>query len=252
MSVFSVEDVSYSYGSRRALDHVSIELEAGRFCALLGPNGAGKSTLFNLLTRLFVTGEGRIRIAGHDIASEPRQALARLGVVFQQPTLDLDMSVERNLLYFAGLQGLSGKLARKRSAAALERLGMAERAREKVRALNGGHRRRMEIARALIHEPAVLLLDEPTVGLDAPSRAAITNHVHDLADNGLLVFWATHLVDEIRDRDEVVVLHKGKVLAQDKAGTLAGSGTLTEAFVRLTASGETPPPSVMTSAGAAE
>ncbi|SHN19127.1 ABC transporter ATP-binding protein [Roseibium suaedae] len=250
MSVFSVEDVSYSYGSRKALDHVSIELGAGRFCALLGPNGAGKSTLFNLLTRLFVTSEGRIRIAGHDIAREPRQALARLGVVFQQPTLDLDMSVERNLAYFAGLQGLSGKQARMRSAAALERLGMAERAREKVRALNGGHRRRMEIARALIHEPAVLLLDEPTVGLDAPSRAAITDHVHDLADSGLLVFWATHLVDEIREEDEVVVLNKGRVLAQETAGQLAGSGSLTEAFVRLTASGEAPPPSVLTGAEA--
>jgi len=234
MNVFSVQNVSYSYGSKKALDDVTIELEAGRFCALLGPNGAGKSTLFNLLTHLFVTREGTIHIAGHDLARDPRKALARLGVVFQQPTLDLDMSVKWNLSYFAGLQGISGAQAKGRIQAVLERLDMAERADEKVRALNGGHRRRMEIARALIHEPDVLLLDEPTVGLDAASRAAITDYAHDLADSGLLIFWATHLVDEIRPFDDVVVLHKGRVLAHDRAETLAGDGRLIDAFTALT------------------
>ncbi|MCL4146990.1 UNVERIFIED_CONTAM: hypothetical protein GTU68_036891 [Idotea baltica] len=188
MTIFSVRNVSYSYGPKKALDDVTIDLEAGRFCALLGPNGAGKSTLFNLLTRLFVTREGSIRIAGHDLVREPRKALAALGVVFQQPTLDLDMSVAWNLKYFAALQGLSGAHAKKRIDAALERLDMSERAREKVRELNGGHRRRMEIARALIHEPKVLLLDEPTVGLDIESRIAITDHVHDLSQTGLTAF----------------------------------------------------------------
>jgi len=236
MNVFSVQDVSYSYGSKKALDNVTIELEAGRFCALLGPNGAGKSTLFSLLTHLFVTREGQIRIAGYDLAKEPRKALARLGVVFQQPTLDLDMSVAWNLSYFAALQGLSGSGVAKRIDAVLDRLDMRERAGEKVRALNGGHRRRMEIARALIHEPEVLLLDEPTVGLDAASRTAITGYAHDLADNGLLVFWATHLVDEIRPADDVVVLHRGRVLAHETAEALAGAGRLVDAFTSLTAS----------------
>lgn len=111
---------------------------------------------------------------------------------------------------------------------------MAERASEKVRALNGGHRRRMEIARALVHDPEVLLLDEPTVGLDTSSRDAITAHVHDLADDGLSVFWATHLVDEIRDGDQVVVLHQGRVLVQDTARRIAGEGTLLEAFIAMT------------------
>ncbi|MEJ8475620.1 ABC transporter ATP-binding protein [Roseibium algae] len=234
MSVFSVRNVSYSYGSKAALDDVTIDLEAGRFCALLGPNGAGKSTLFNLLTHLFVTRDGTIQIAGHDLRSHPRRALARLGVVFQQPTLDLDMSVARNLSYFAALQGLSGTHARARIDAVLDRLNMRERSGEKVRDLNGGHRRRMEIARALIHEPDVLLLDEPTVGLDASSRTAITDHVHDLAETGLLVFWATHLVDEIRLTDEVVVLSRGKVLAHEQAKNLAGEGSLIDAFLRLT------------------
>jgi ABC-2 type transport system ATP-binding protein len=232
--MFSVRDVSYSYGAKKALDKVSIQLDAGRFCALLGPNGAGKSTLFSLLTRLLVCSEGSIRIAGHDLAREPRKALARLGVVFQQPTLDLDMSVSWNLSYFAALQGLSGPPVKRRIDEVLDRLDMRERAREKVRDLNGGHRRRMEIARALIHEPDILLLDEPTVGLDAPSRKAITSHAHDLADSGLLVFWATHLVDEIRPADDVVILHRGKVLAHETAGELARDGTLADAFTTLT------------------
>ncbi|MDP2740588.1 MAG: ABC transporter ATP-binding protein [Pseudorhodobacter sp.] len=230
-----VSHVSYSYGALRALNDVSFTVAPGRFCALLGPNGAGKSTLFALLTRLIVARDGQIEVAGFDMARNPRAALARIGVVFQQPTLDLDMTVRRNLRYFAGLHGLAGRSARIAIDAALERLGMLERAGEQLRALNGGHRRRMEIARALIHAPAVLLLDEPTVGLDAASRQAITNHVHDLADGGLAVLWATHLVDEISGPDQVVVLHKGRVLAEGNAAQIAGASTLSQAFMAMTA-----------------
>lgn len=230
-----VQDVSYSYGAKRALDHVSFDLAAGRFCALLGPNGAGKSTLFSLMTRLLVTRDGAISVAGHDLAQNPRAALAQIGVVFQQQTLDLDMTVLQNLRYFAALQGLSGASAQRSIEAALDRLDMRERAGEKARALNGGHRRRMEIARALIHDPKVLMLDEPTVGLDTGSRQAITAHVHDLADSGLLVFWATHLVDEIDAKDDVVVLHQGRVLRHDTAANIAGGGPLIDAFINMTA-----------------
>lgn len=238
MSALEVTDVGYSYGAKRALDGVTFALRPGRFCALLGPNGAGKSTLFSLLTRLFVTREGKIVIAGHDIARQPRAALSKIGVVFQQPTLDLDMSVGMNMSYFAALHGITGREARVRGEAALERLGMAERTKEKVRDLNGGHRRRMEIARALIHQPEVLLLDEPTVGLDAKSRRAIVEHVHALAEGGLTVFWATHLVDEIRDEDDVVVLHQGKVLAHERAGAIAAGRPLTDVFMDMTATPE--------------
>lgn len=239
MSTLSVRNVTYRYGARVALEDVSFDLEQGRFCALLGPNGAGKSTLFSLLTRLFVTKEGSITVAGHDLAREPRSALGKIGVVFQQQTLDLDMSVGQNLRYFAALQGLSGRAAQKNIDAALDRLAMRERVHEKARSLNGGHRRRMEIARALIHEPQVLLLDEPTVGLDTASRKAITAHAHDLADSGLLVFWATHLVDEIRDKDDVVVLHNGRVLAHDRAEKIAGDLPLIDRFIAMTAEPET-------------
>ncbi|MCF3639627.1 ATP-binding cassette domain-containing protein [Rhizobium sp. TRM95111] len=233
MSGLVIDGVNHDWGARRALDGVSFSVEPGRFCALLGPNGAGKSTLFGMLTRLFTPGAGRISVMGHDIAREPRAALARMGVVFQAPTLDPDLTVRRNLLYFAALHGLCGREAEGRMTAMLERLGMAERAREKVSALNGGHRRRMEIARALMHRPAVLLLDEPTVGLDAASRAAITEHVHHLAAEGMTVLWATHLVDEVRPEDRLVILHRGRVLADGEAGGIGGAD-LTKCFLALT------------------
>ena len=230
----AVEDLSHSYGRTLALDGVSFSVPPATFCALLGPNGAGKSTLFSLLTRLFVPDSGRIAVAGHDLDGNPRAALARMGVVFQQPTLDLDVSVAENMLYYAALHGLDRRAARPRVAAALDRLAMAERAHEKVRALNGGHRRRMEIARALLHEPDVLLLDEPTVGLDAATRDSIVAHVHDLATDGLTVLWATHLVDEVRDDDALVILHRGHIVADGRAKDVRDGASLAERFRALT------------------
>ncbi len=233
MAGLKIEGITHDWGARRALDTVTLAVEPGRFCALLGPNGAGKSTLFGLLTRLFVPQSGRIEVAGHDLAREPRAALAQMGVVFQSSALDLDLTVRRNLLYFAALHGLSGKDAEHRAMAALERLGMAERAGERAGALNGGHRRRMEIARALIHRPKVLLLDEPTVGLDAASRAAIVSHVHDLATDGLTVLWATHLVDEVHADDRLAILHRGRILADGEAGVIGGDNLSTR-FLSMT------------------
>ena len=230
-----IDGLSYAYGRKQALDGVSLDVAGGAFCALLGPNGAGKSTLFALLTRLFVAPTGRIEVAGQDLARSPRAALARMGVVFQSPTLDLDLSVQRNLSYFAALHGLSGRVARDRIEAALDRLGMAERAGETVRKLNGGHRRRTEIARALIHRPDVLLLDEPTVGLDAEARAALTDHVHRLcAEDGLTVLWATHLTDEVRDTDRLAILHRGRIIADGQAGAIRDGLPLTDRFLALT------------------
>lgn len=231
----AVRDLSHSFGVRQALNGVSFEVAPGTFCALLGPNGAGKTTLFALLTRLLAAPVGHIEIAGIDLARHPRVALARMGVVFQQPTLDLDLTVQRNLRYYAALHGLAGREAEARIDAALDRLGMAERAGERARDLNGGHRRRTEIARALIQSPRVLLLDEPTVGLDAASRAGIVRHVHVLAaDMGLTVLWATHLTDEVLPPDRLVVLHQGRVLANATAAEVAGDRPLTEAFLALT------------------
>lgn len=234
MTGLSVAGLSYAYGPKQALDAVSFDVGPGQFCALLGPNGAGKSTLFALLTRLLTSPQGRINIAGYDLAIEPRRALARLGIVFQQTTLDLDLTVRQNLRYFAALHGMSGKAANLAIGAALERLDMAARADEKARTLNGGHKRRTEIARALLHMPKVLLLDEPTVGLDAAARSAITAHVHDLAADGISVLWATHLTDEVQDEDRLVILHRARVVADGVAGGIAGARGLSEHFLNIT------------------
>lgn len=238
MSGLAVSHLSYAYGSKQALRDVSFEIARGDFCALLGPNGAGKTTLFALLTRLFLPREGHIEIAGVDLAKEPRKALGRMGVIFQQPTLDLDLTVWRNLTYYAALHGISGRDAAKQIEAALDRLGMRERASEKARDLNGGHRRRTEIARALIHKPDLLLLDEPTVGLDVSTRMSITVYVHELCrDEGITALWATHLVDEVMPEDALIVLHRGEVVAKGKVDEIAAGAALGKRFTELTGNG---------------
>ncbi|MCB1883917.1 MAG: ATP-binding cassette domain-containing protein [Geminicoccaceae bacterium] len=214
----AVENLSFAYGRRKALDKVTIGVPKGSFTALLGPNGAGKTTLMALATGLFHSRQGRINVCGHDLRSEPRKALAAMGVVFQQPTLDQDLTVRQNMRYAAALHGLGGRGAGARIDAALDRLGLADRQGDTVRALSGGLRRRVEIARALLHRPRLLILDEATVGLDVDSRHGIVETVHRLcAEAGVAVLWATHLIDEVRQGDRVVVLHEGRVRA---AGTL--------------------------------
>ena len=235
MSGLNIADVSFDYGAKRALDGVSLIAAPGRFTALLGLNGAGKSTLFALISGLIATRRGRVLIEGFDIATNPRAALGRLGIVFQAQTLDLDLTVRHNLRYFGALHGMRGKELDHRIDAAMDRLDMRDRLGERAAELNGGHRRRMEIARALLHRPSILVLDEPTVGLDVASRIAITRHVHDLAaDEGPAVFWATHLVDEIADGDDLVLLHKGRVLAAGQAGALRGLAPLNDWFLAQT------------------
>jgi ABC-2 type transport system ATP-binding protein len=233
----SVRGLSFNYGAKKALQDVSFSIAPGQFCALLGPNGAGKSTLISLLTRLLVAPAGDIEIAGHNLRVVPRRAMAELGVVFQQSTLDLSLTVRQNLSYFAALHGLPRGEVPARIDSALEQLGMRERIDEKARDLNGGHRRRTELARALLHDPKVLLLDEPTVGLDAAARQSITDHVHDLAATGLSVLWTTHLTDEVRDTDALLVLHQGQIIDAGQAGALRGDTPLPDWFlVRTVAS----------------
>ncbi|MGA9444291.1 MAG: ABC transporter ATP-binding protein [Methyloceanibacter sp.] len=239
--VLSVQNVSYWYGTKQALDDVSFDVYPGRVTALLGPNGAGKTTLFSLITRLFDAPYGRIEIDGRAASDWGFKVLGPLGVVFQQPTLDLDLSVKQNLRYFAALRGLDRHEADKRMDKALTSLDMHERIGEKVRALNGGHRRRVEIARALLHSPKLLLLDEPTIGLDDPTREAIVRHIHDLAvDDNIGVLWATHLFDEVESKDDLVVIDKGRVVARGDVAAIekeTGSDSLAEAFRRLTGHG---------------
>ncbi|GGB93279.1 ABC transporter substrate-binding protein [Marinobacterium zhoushanense] len=240
-TTLELESVSHSYGNRVALDNVSIKLRPGQFNALLGPNGAGKSTLFALLTRLYRLQQGEILFDGASINRQPRQFLSRMGVVFQQSTLDLDLTVLQNLEYHGALHGLSGRAIRARAAQELEWLGLADRLGDKVRSLNGGHRRRVEIARALLHQPSILLLDEASAGLDVASRQAINRAVRDLCrQRGLTVLWATHLLEEVKPEDPVIILHKGRVLADGQGQALCtdtGDTSLGDLFERLTENG---------------
>ncbi|EPC01075.1 hypothetical protein L861_10910 [Litchfieldella anticariensis FP35 = DSM 16096] len=237
--MLEVADISHRYGAHQALERVSLSLTKGGFHSLLGPNGAGKSTLIALITGLLRSQSGEIRVAGHSLSRQPREVRRHLGVVFQQPTLDLDLSVRQNLLYHASLHGLGRRQARERCEWELARQHLEARANDKVRQLNGGHRRRLEIARALLHEPELLILDEASVGLDTASRQALNEHVRILCrERGMTVLWTTHLLDEIAPQDPVVVLCTGRVIANSQAQALCthtGTHTLQEAFGRLTA-----------------
>lgn len=237
-TALSIRGVSHSFGARKALVDVNLDVASGQFCALLGLNGAGKTTLFSLITRLYDNVSGSIEVLGHDVRRQPVKALQHLGVVFQNRTVDADLSVLQNLTYHAALHGLSAAQGRERGMAELDRIGLADRANDKIRSLSGGQARRVEIARALVHRPALLLLDEPTIGLDVGSRQDIQDHVRRLmSEDGLGVLWATHLMDEVQDADQAVILHRGKVLASGTVETIvehAGAPSIKDAFTCLT------------------
>ena len=230
-----------SYGPLKALDEVSLAVAEGEFVGLLGPNGAGKTTLFQILSGLFVPDGGSVHVLDHDIRRSATAALAGVGVVFQQPTLDLDLSVLANLRFSARLHGMPRARRRERIEAELQRLGLADRADALARTLSGGNRRRVELARALVHEPSVLLMDEATVGLDPASRRQLLDYVLDLRrERGVGVLWATHLVDEVERADRVVILHRGRVLdagAPDEIVARAEATSIGEAFLAMTGRG---------------
>jgi ABC-2 type transport system ATP-binding protein len=233
-----VKCVSHRFGQVPALDNVSLAVPRGGFVVLLGPNGAGKSTLFALITRLYDNVTGEIRILGHDVRRQPAAALRQLGVVFQSRSLDADLTVLQNLAYHASLHGIGRAEGRRRALEALDLVGLGDRSGARVRTLSGGQARRVEIARALLHDPACLLLDEATVGLDVASRESALAIVRGLVnERGVGVLWATHLVDEVAADDRVVLLHKGRVRFAGPVPDLldlAQEGNLRAAFMRVT------------------
>lgn len=234
-NALTVSGVSHSFGALRALEDVSLSVPPGTFVALLGVNGAGKTTLFSLITRLYDSRSGHIAVLGHDLRADPGPALAALGVVFQSRALDADLTVAQNLRYHAALHGMARAAARARTAEVLAAVGLTDKTDARVSTLSGGQTRRAEIARALMHRPALLLLDEATAGLDVRARAEVGALVRDLvAREGMGVLWATHIFEEIEPGDQVVVLHRGRVLARATAAEIAGEAGLAPAFLALT------------------
>ena len=237
--VLRIDALTKRYGERVAIGGLKLTVPRGQFVALLGPNGAGKSTLFQVLTGLFAADEGDITVAGISMRQHAAQALRHIGVVFQQQALDLDLSVRRNLQFQSDLQGLPKALARERIAQGCERFGLTPDLDRAARELSGGNRRKVELIRALLHQPDLLLMDEATVGLDPKSRRDLLAGLQaEVKERGASVLWATHWVEEAEQAHRVLVLHKGKLLADgapDAVAQTLGGTTLEEAFIRATA-----------------
>lgn len=211
-NILELKDVDFSYGKKEVLDNISFEIKEGSFSVLLGLNGAGKSTIFSLITRLLNLQKGEININSYSI-KDYTNSLKDIGIVFQEPTLDLDLTVRQNLYYYGSLKGLSFSKAIDSIRDEIERLDLSDCLDISARKLNGGHRRRVEILRALINKPKLLLLDEPTVGLDLKSRFDILEYVRDLVKReNLSVLWITHLFDEIDENDDISFIKKGKII----------------------------------------
>nr|WP_298683489.1 ABC transporter ATP-binding protein [uncultured Dongia sp.] len=242
-AALSVNDLSHRIGDRTILDGVSLQVPVGRFAVLLGLNGAGKTTLFSLITRLYTAQQGSIRIFESDLQRESSVALSMLGVVFQQRALDPDLSARQNLWYHAALHGMPWGQARRRIAEELARVGLAEKADRKIRAFSGGEARRVELARALLHDPRLLLCDEATVGLDIKSRGEIIVDVRGLVTaRAMSVLWATHLIDEVQPDDLTIILHRGRILRIGVAADIVrelGAVDINDAFRQLTEGAQT-------------
>jgi ABC-2 type transport system ATP-binding protein len=231
-------DLTKRYGQTIALKSLSLHIGKGEFVGLLGPNGAGKSTLFQVLTGLFAADAGEVEVAGHSLRHSARLALRHIGVVFQQIALDMDLSIRRNLLFQADLQGVPRRIALERIVAGCARLGIEGSLDRKVRELSGGNRRKVELVRAGLHQPSVLLMDEATVGLDPKSRRDLLEALRaDVRERGVSVLWATHWVDEAAAADRVLVLHKGELIADGTPAQVTqelGEPTLEAGFIKRT------------------
>jgi ABC-2 type transport system ATP-binding protein len=219
--VILVENLTHRYGDRVALSNVSFEVKAGEIFGLLGPNGGGKSTLFRILSTMMAPTEGKAILDGHDVEREPGAVRRDIGVVFQTQSLDRALTVEENLRAQGHLHGLSGHLLRDRMNRAMERLGLKDRRKDLVEALSGGLRRRVEIAKALLHQPKVLLMDEASSGLDPAARRELSRHIESLREHeGVTILLTTHIMEEADRCDRLVLLHQGNIVAQGSSAEL--------------------------------
>ena len=219
--MIQVENLTHRYGGRTALAGVSFEVRKGEIFGLLGPNGGGKSTLFRILSTMMVPTDGHAIVAGHDVERDPAAVRRHVGVVFQTQSLDKALTVEENLRAQGHLHGLSGVILRDRMERAMERLGLLDRRKDLVETLSGGLRRRVEIAKALLHQPQVLLMDEASSGLDPSARRDLSRHVEDLRrSEGVTILLTTHILEEADRCDRLVLLHQGKIVAEGTPGEL--------------------------------
>ncbi|QSR84261.1 ABC transporter ATP-binding protein [Methylacidimicrobium sp. B4] len=217
----SVEALSYAYGNRKVLDLVSFQVEKGELIGILGPNGSGKTTLFRLLSTLYVAPPGMITLADCFYPMQAAAARRRMGVVFQSPSLDKKLTVAENLVHQGHLYGLRGSALRGRVGELLRLFGLEERSGDLVETLSGGQQRRVEVAKALLHEPELLLLDEPSTGIDPAARRDFWRHLFALKEQkGLTILVTTHLLDEAERCDRLLILDQGKRVAWDTPGRL--------------------------------
>jgi ABC-2 type transport system ATP-binding protein len=217
----SVSHLSHCYGERTAVDDLSLTIERGEIFAFLGPNGGGKTTLFRVLSTLIPVQRGEARVLGFDLRSERSAVRSRIGVVFQAPSLDKKLTVAENLRHQGHLYGLRGNRLASRMDEMLDRLGVADRRSELCEKLSGGLRRRVELAKGMLHEPRLLLLDEPSTGLDPAARADMWNYLRTVRDrDGVTVVLTTHLLEEADKADRIAILSAGKLVALDTPDAL--------------------------------
>ncbi len=238
-NIIQVENLKKSFGDFEAVKGVSFAVEQGKTFGFLGPNGAGKSTTIKMLTTVLAPSEGRVLIAGRDSVKEPLEARRAFGIVFQDPSLDDELTAAENMELHSALYSVPRSQRRERIEALLLFVGLSERRDEYVKRFSGGMKRRLEIARALQHRPRVLFLDEPTVGLDPQTRNHIWGLIGELCRNeGLTVFFSTHYMEEAeRVADWIAVIDHGRIVSQGTAVALrqqTGSGSLEDAFLTLT------------------
>lgn len=213
-AVISVRDLVHRYDQRTALDGASFDVRPAELFGLLGPNGSGKTTMFRILSTLIIPTGGQAFILGHDAARDPSQLRREIGVVFQAQSIDVKLTAAENLQHQGRLYGLHGTALRKRIKEILERVGLADRAAEKAETFSGGMQRRLELAKGLLHGPRVLLLDEPTTGLDPGARHDLWQYLSVLRDEEhVSVLVTTHLMEEAERCDRLVILNEGKVVA---------------------------------------
>ena len=240
--VLEISNLEKTYGALAVLKKINFYIKQGEYVVLLGPNGAGKSTLFSILTGIIAADSGKCEIYGSDISKKPVFALKRIGIVFQQPTIDMELTIKENLEFHLRLHGIKIVDHKEKIRKDVEKNLLLEKFNHKVRVLSGGERRKVELIRALLHNPKVLIMDEPTVGLDPKSRKDLINRILELKKiKKLSILWATHLVDEAEKADKIIVLNKGKII---KMGTPmkimkdARAENLNQAFFNLTIGNE--------------